>query len=115
MPVTIYEPVQIDRKLIVGTDHVWVLRRIDDKGTPVVPDSVKAQIRDPANSELWINCSAAIDQINGWIFIYILQIDTADKIWRTRYEGEWILDVLIDGFKYRWVYGIVTVIERGTV
>lgn len=42
---TISEPIRLDRTIYRGTDHEWVLRRVDNASAPIIPTSAAAQVR----------------------------------------------------------------------
>lgn len=116
MVTAIYHPVESEQTVIVGTDHVWAFRRVNSEThEPIIPTSAKAQIRSASSGELWIDCEIRLDSITGWIYVVIAESATADKIWRDRYLGMWDMEVIVGGFKYRWIYGAVIISPEVTL
>ena len=114
MPIAVSEPIVLDRTIYVGTDHLWALRRLSD-GVPIIPSSAKAQIRSSTNDALWVECGIAIDFVNGWITIIIPVAATNDPAWKSRIEGLWDLEVIVETYKYRWAQGKVTISDEVTL
>lgn len=114
MVVAVSDPVEINHILYVGTDHVWAMRRVsDDK--PIIPQSAKAEIRSEQTDELWLECTISIDSTTGWIYIRIPVAQTVDPVWKSRKLGVWDIEVILDGYKYRWAYGNVEVSREVTL
>lgn len=108
-------PIEWDRILVVGTDHLWVLRRTTQDHVPIIPTNVHAQIRSATNGDLWVECSITVDATEGWIYIRIPVDATADAVWRQRKMGKWDLEAVSNGLKERWVYGDVVVSQETTL
>jgi hypothetical protein len=109
-----YDPIKLDRIIVVGTDHYWKFRRVASDGTPFVPTEAHAQIRNVDRTVLWLDLDTEIDPVAGWISIVIPEEDTSGPKWDTRSDGVWDLECVMSDVKHRWAYGDVCVSAETT-
>lgn len=103
------EPVKWDRTIYRGTDHEWVLRRVDGNGDPVIPTSAQAQVRYRPGGEVWADLGVEIDGTEGWVSLTLAHEVTEAQVWDNRKVGAWDLEVVVAGERLRWVMGSVVV------
>ena len=111
---TTSEPVRWDRTLIRGTDHAWTVRKVDQAGTPLIPTSAAAQIRQYFGGPLWLELDCTVDPVDGWVTVSIPKLDTETAEWDDRVRGIWDLEVLAAGATTRWVQGTVEISQDVT-
>jgi hypothetical protein len=111
---TTSEPITWNRTVYRGTDHEWLLRRIDENDVPIVPTSGAAQIRNRFGGDLWASAIVTIAPVTGWVHIVIPESATTDSAWDSRKEGVWDLEVVVAGRKLRWAMGKVKVSQDVT-
>lgn len=108
------DPITWNRTIYRGTDHEWLLRRLDSNNVPIVPTSGEAQVRDKPGGTLWATAVVTITPVTGWVSIVIPEAATTAADWDARKEGVWDLEVLVAGRKLRWAMGKVKVSQDVT-
>lgn len=115
-------PAQWPRTIYRGTDHDWTLRRVHPDGTPIIPDSARAQVRPRFGGDILVDASTEnvtgprihIDEDEGWLHIIIPENATTGPEWDRQLTGVWDVEVVVDGLTYRWAMGAVTVSQDVT-
>lgn len=114
MMLPLSNPICLNRTIYRGTDHRWLFRRVDEDGTPIVPDSAEAEIRGKFGGDLWASFTISIDPVDGWVAVELPEADTTGSEWDHRKKGVWDLEVVVAGDRLRWVMGDITVSQDVT-
>lgn len=107
--MTTPSPSRFDLTLHTSTDQSWEFQRVSDNGTPIIPTSAQAQIRNRPNGDLWLSLTCTVNNVTGIVTVKASRAATSGNEWDKRTRGAWDLVVLQGTDRLRIVEGAVDI------